>query len=76
MQSVTLQVADEVAAVGTALAALGAQIKAKGTVIQDVIAFVTPLVTAVATLQNLSTDIKTADNQAYLLDCVLHMFEK
>lgn len=75
MQTVTLQVADEVYAVGQAVAAVKAAIAAKQGVIADITAGVMPLVSAVSALPQIGVDIKKADNQAYLAYAFLKAFE-
>lgn len=66
MQQVTLQVADEVKALGDALAALAADIKAQKATAQIVSDILPGFLIAAGSYQNLAADMKTVDDQAYV----------
>jgi hypothetical protein len=67
MQTVQLQVDDEIKAVADAIGGLISDIKAGKTVVQDLTDALMALVPAVSALQALPADIKKVDNQVYIL---------
>lgn len=71
MQNVTLSVSDEVMALGTALGGLITDIKGGKSALQDVEDAFANLVGALGALEKIATDIKSQDNQAYLVRCLL-----
>lgn len=70
-QAETLNVSPEVVALGSAIGAIVADIKAGKTVIQDAEDAFTNLVGAVQSFDNIGTDIKAPDNIAYLVKSIL-----
>lgn len=75
MQTKNLQVADEVAALGDGLKALIVDIKAKKGATAIASDVLTDLVSAVSGYQNIGADLKTVDDQVYLVKCIAEAFE-
>jgi hypothetical protein len=66
-----LNVSPEVLSLGQALGILVADIKAGKSAIQDAEDMLAPVLAAVGAAATIGTDIKTADNQAFLVYSIL-----
>ncbi len=75
MQAVSLNVDDEVKALGDALAIIVADVKAGKSLIQDFTDAFGALLGAIGSIQNLPVDIKKVDNQAYLIFALAKVLE-
>lgn len=74
MKSVTLQVDDEVAALGDLIVKEAADIKAKTGVVAELTDAVPALIAVAGAYQKLGADVKSPDDLAYLVRCAATAF--